>query len=256
MVLVKEFIKDSLKIKIYDSRKSMGQEAARDVAVLIEHLLLEKQEINMVFAAAPSQDEFLAAMVSDRQIEWNRINAFHMDEYIGIDQDAPQAFGNYLRNRLFGKVGFKTVHYLNSCTDDSDAECRRYSDLLKQFPTDIVCMGVGENGHIAFNDPHAARFYESNTVKVVELDGLCRMQQVNDKCFSNLELVPKFALTLTIPALLSGKYIFCMVPGGTKAKAMENMIKRPVNESCPASILRTHKSSVLYLDTISASLIY
>ena len=149
---------DKLKVKVYSSRDEMGKGAAADVTNKIKELLAEKDEINMLFAAAPSQNEFIASLLADKDIDWTKINAFHMDEYIGLSDDAPQRFGNFLKERIFSKVPFKSVHYINGGAKDVDAECERYTQLLKQNPIDIVCMGIGENGHIAFNDPHVAFF--------------------------------------------------------------------------------------------------
>jgi glucosamine-6-phosphate deaminase len=252
---MKKMMKERLTVKVYDTRQSMGQAAAREVSAKIRELLSQKEEVNMIFAAAPSQNEFLACLAADREIDWSRINAFHMDEYIGLEPEASQGFGNFLRDRLFGKVPLKSVHYLNGNAGDVQAECRRYSELLKAGPTDIVCMGIGENGHIAFNDPHVAKFNDAEMVKVVELDVKCRQQQVNDGCFKTLGEVPQSALTLTVSALFQCDCIYCMVPGKTKAEAVYNTITGEVTEKCPASILQTHKNAVLYIDSDSGRLV-
>lgn len=251
MSIIKEMNSDKLKVKIYDSRKSMGEEAAREASDKIIELLSKKSEVNIIFAAAPSQNEFLASLVANDKVEWNRVNAFHMDEYIGLDKSAPQGFGNFLEEKIFGRLQFKSVNYLDGNAADIEAECQRYAELLRKFPTDIVCMGIGENGHIAFNDPHVAFFKDDKFVKVVELDEKCRNQQVNDGCFDSLEKVPTHALTLTIPALTAGKYIFCIVPGKTKTEAVTRTVRGKVEEACPASILREHDNAVLYVDTDS-----
>lgn len=255
MSIIKEMKSDKLKIKIFDSRKSMGKAAAGEAAVKIKELLALKEEINIIFAAAPSQNEFLEELTADKGIDWGRINAFHMDEYIGLGAAAPQGFGNFLRDRIFGKVSFKSVNYIDGNAPDIGKECERYSKLLKLYPADIVCMGIGENGHIAFVDPHVARFDDDKLIKVVDLDEKCRNQQVHDGCFDRIEMVPKSALTLTIPALMAPGYVFCMVPAKTKAEAVFNTVNGKITESCPASILRTHDNAILYLDTDSASMI-
>jgi len=255
MGLVKEFKADKLTVKIFDSRDSMGQTAADEVRAKIKELLSQKDEISMIFAAAPSQNEFLAALVADKEIDWERVNAFHMDEYIGLDEDAPQRFGNFLKDRIFGKVNFKSVNYLDGNAADPEEECRRYSELLQSNTIDVVCMGIGENGHIAFNDPHVAFFDDPKLVKVVELDEKCRTQQVNDGCFETIDEVPTHALTLTIPALMLGENLFCMVPAKTKAEAVKNTVTGEIEEACPASILRTRENAILYLDQDSSSLL-
>jgi len=231
-----ELVKDELKIKIFDTRERMGRAAADDVAFCIKKLLAQKECINMIFAAAPSQNDFLEALIDDKTIEWEHINAFHMDEYIGLESNALQGFGNFLKERIFDKVPFK-------------------SKLLDSYPADIVCLGIGENGHIAFNDPHVARFNDSERVKIVSLDNKCRMQQVHDGCFSTLERVPMSAFTLTIPALIAAKYMFCIVPSKTKNIAVFNTINGPISESCPASILRKKENAILYLDSDSSELL-
>lgn len=249
---MKTIQKDNLTVKIYDTRALMGQGAAADIHDCIVKLLKEKDEINMIFAAAPSQNETLASLLTYTDIEWNRINAFHMDEYIGLPADAPQRFGNYLRDHIFAHAPFKSVNYID-CSSTKEAECARYTELLKKFPTDIVCMGIGENGHIAFNDPHVALFDDPKSVKVVSLDEMCRQQQVNDKCFETIEQVPTHALTLTIPTLMRPEWVFCIVPYTGKANAVKATVEGEICEKCPASILRTKEKSCLYLDAASAS---
>lgn len=251
--MIKEFTVDKLTVKKASSRLLMGKTAGDDIANKMIELLGEKNDINVIFAAAPSQNEMLARLVSRNDVEWNRVRAFHMDEYIGLEKDAPQGFGNFLKEHIFDKLPFKSVDYLNGQTTDVEAECARYSKLLREFPVDIVCLGIGENGHIAFNDPAFAQFSDNKLVKRVELDNICRNQQVNDGCFKNISEVPTHALTLTIPALTKGKYMFCTVPAKTKAHAVSEMIYGAVTEKCPASILRTHDNAIMYIDPDSAS---
>lgn len=244
--------KDKLEVKIYETRDKMGIGAADDVAAAIKELLAEKDEINMIFAAAPSQNDMLLHLCEKTDIEWERINAFHMDEYIGLDPDAPQCFSNFLKRGIFDLKPFKSVNLINPGAEDAQAEADRYAKLLTENPVDIVCMGIGENGHIAFNDPHVADFNDKEVVKIVELDDVCRMQQVNDGCFEKLDDVPKCALTLTIPTLVSPKYNFCVVPASTKADAVKNTVLGEISEKCPASILRTKDNAVLYCDADSS----
>ena len=252
---MKTLQKDLLTVNIYESRTEMGQAAAKDIKAKILELLKTKETINMIFAAAPSQNEVLYALATDREIPWNRVNAFHMDEYIGLPADAPQGFGNFLREHIFGLADFKSVSYIDISATDADAECARYSELLKKNPTDIVVMGIGENGHIAFNDPPVADFNDKKMVKPVVLDEICRNQQVNDGCFAKLDDVPKMAITLTVPTLFAGDYLFCIVPAPTKAKAVKATICGEIGEACPATVLRRHQNAVLYLDGDSSSLL-
>ena len=233
----------------------MGRSAACDIKAAILALLEKKETINMIFAAAPSQNEVLANLANDKEIPWERVNAFHMDEYIGLDKDAPQGFGNFLRDHIFGIAPFKSVNYIRIDAPDAEEECRRYSELLKANPVDIVVLGIGENGHIAFNDPPFADFNDTKLVKSVKLDEVCRNQQVNDGCFATIDDVPTHALTLTVPALMSGKELYCIVPAPTKAKAVYETLMGEITPLCPASVLRTHKCATLYLDGDSSSLI-
>lgn len=243
-----------LPVRIYDTRRNMGEAAAADVAACIRELLAVKQEIYMIFAAAPSQNEFLAALAATPGIEWNRIHALHMDEYVGLPADAPQGFGNFLRAAIFGQVPFASVDYIGT-ESDPDETCRRYAALLQGIQVDIVCMGIGENGHIAFNDPPVADFNDPLTIKKVALDETCRLQQVHDGCFARIEEVPRYAVTLTVPTMFHARYIFCIVPAPTKANAVRATVCGPVSEQCPASILRTHEHAILYTDSDSAALL-
>ena len=247
--------KDLLNVNIYETREEMGNAAASDIKARILSLLEIKESINMIFAAAPSQNEVLLALATDKEIPWNRVNAFHMDEYIGLSADAPQGFGNFLKDHIFGLADFKSVSYIDITAEDAEMECDRYASLLAKYPTDIVVMGIGENGHIAFNDPPVADFNDKKAVKPVELDEICRNQQVNDGCFAKIDDVPKAAITLTVPTLFAGDYLFCIVPAKTKAKAVKATLCDDINEKCPATVLRRHKSAILYLDSDSSSLL-
>ena len=252
---MKSYNVDKLTVKIYKDRPEMGKSAACEIGAKIKELLSSKPEINMIFAAAPSQSEVLASLVADKSIEWSRVNAYHMDEYIGLDKEAPQGFGNFLKAHIFGKVPFKSVNYIDITATDPDAEAERYGKLLDENPTDIVVMGIGENGHIAFNDPPVADFKDTKTVKPVKLDEICRQQQVNDGCFATINDVPTHALTLTVPTLTRAPYLFCIVPAATKAWAVRETLNGSIDEHCPASVLRTHDNAILYIETESAKLL-
>lgn len=253
---MKTFNKDKLKVKIMENRTEMGKVAAEDIYNTIKHLLSEKQEINMIFAAAPSQNDVLESLIAYSDIEWGRINAFHMDEYIGLGENLrDRSFSTYLTEHIFGKVPFKSINLINSTATDAKAECERYTKVLNSNPTDIVVMGIGENGHIAFNDPWVAKFDDEQVVKVVDLDEVCRQQQVNDGCFESIDLVPKQAMTLTCPTLTRAPHLFCIVPAKTKAQAVYNTINGEISEDCPATILRKQNDATLYLDGDSSALI-
>lgn len=251
---MKQFHVDKLAVKIMPDRSRMGQVAANEIVAAIKNLLAEKAEINMIFAAAPSQNDVLKALV-ESDVEWNRVNAFHMDEYIGLDKAAPQGFGNFLVEHIFGKAPFKSVNLIDCEAKDPEAECARYERLLAENPVDIIVLGIGENGHIAFNDPWVADFQDSRMVKTVLLDEVCRQQQVNDGCFEYLDQVPQKAITLTCPVFIHAPKLFCIVPAITKAQAVKRTLQGAINEECPATVLREHDSAVLYLDADSASLL-
>ena len=247
MMTMQEFTKGRLTIRRFTDRRTMGIAAAQAIAQCIRENLGQKDHLNMIFAAAPSQNEMLTALVG-QTLDWRRVNAFHMDEYVGLPVGATQLFRHYLNEHLFSLVPFRRVHYIDGNAPDMKAECARYTDLLRKHPPDIVCMGIGENGHIAFNDPHVADFADPQQVKVVELDEVCRQQQVNDGCFEDITRVPVRALTLTIPALMSGRDVFCVVPGKKKAGAVHNTINEGVDHKFPSTILRKHPKAVLFVD--------
>lgn len=252
--MLKKIQADKLEVIVLENRASLGQTAAKMVSGKIKQLLLTKPVVNMVFAAAPSQNEFLDALVNDGSIEWRKINAFHMDEYLGLPPSARQLFSCFLKERLFEQVHFASVNYIDGSLADYKTECARYARLLQNNPVDIVCMGIGENTHIAFNDPHVANFVDPEVIKRVQLDHACRQQQVNDGCFETLDAVPEYALTLTIPALVGASCIFCMVPGANKAEAVKYTLQEPVSERYPSTILKTHSNAILFVDADSFSL--
>ncbi|MDD4011995.1 MAG: glucosamine-6-phosphate deaminase [Sphaerochaetaceae bacterium] len=255
MPLLKEFAKDQLQVRIFDTRKAMGDCAGQEIAQCLRELLKEKKTVNVMFAAAPSQNETLAALIDAKGIDWARINAFHMDEYVGISPSHSASFCNFLNRAIFTKKPFASVNLINASAPDKDAEARRYAGLLESHKLDVCILGIGENGHIAFNDPSVADFNDPKGVKIVKLEEVCRMQQVHDKCFSSLEEVPQYAYTVTIPALLKASHMFCSAPAATKAQAAKAMLEGSISESCPASVLRRHSDARLYLDKDSGALV-
>lgn len=248
MAILKEFNCDKLNVRVFDSRKAMGDCAGEEAAACIKKLLSEKDFINVMFAAAPSQNETLARIVADPDIDWSRVNAFHMDEYVGLDDAHPAGFRNFLKRAIFDLKPFKSVNLLNGNADDVEQEAVRYGNLLKENPLDVCILGVGENGHIAFNDPPVADFADPVFVKVVELEHRCRVQQVNDGCFEKLEQVPTHALSVTIPGLCAAKHMFCSVPALTKAEAIYHVVNDEISTKCPATILRLQDDAYLYTD--------
>lgn len=248
---MREFIKDKLTVRIFESRKQMGEAVATAVAECINQLLKKQPFVNIIFGAAPSQNEFFEALLT-KDIDWAGVNAFHMDEYVNLAADAPQGFGNFLKERLFDLAPFNTVNYIDGNVKDYEAECLRYATLLKKLKTDIVCLGIGENTHLAFNDPHVADENDPYLVKRVDLDEACRTQQVNDGCFKHIDEVPTHALTLTLPALLKAPYAFCTVPGEKKARAVYHTLTTEISDNFPSTLLRKHKNAILFLDEQSS----
>ncbi|WP_270087789.1 glucosamine-6-phosphate deaminase [Sphingobacterium sp. SYP-B4668] len=245
---------DLLNLSVSTSRTQMGAAAAADVAARIVQLLEKQEEVSVIFAAAPSQLELYRALI-DTDVDWSRVNAFHMDEYVGLSEDSPQSFRRYLKEHFFDMLPFRSVHLLRGEADDATEECIRYGQLLEEYSPDLVCLGIGENCHLAFNDPPVANFKDPVKVKRVSLDDTCRQQQVNDGCFPSFDAVPAEALTLTIPTLFEIPYLYCVVPGPSKAQAVKWTLEEPVSERFPSTILRKHPNTTLYLDQDSASLI-
>lgn len=236
-----------MQVQVYQSRSEMGEAAGSWVERKILELAGQKNEIRIVFAAAPSQNEFLNYLRNSSKIPWEKVVAFHMDEYLGLVHSQSALFSSFLKAALFDHVPLKQVHLIDG-NNSIEKECERYATLLNEKGIDIVCMGIGENGHIAFNDPPVADFNDTKYVKVVELDEVCRQQQVNDGCFENLTTVPTHAITLTVPALLNAECICCVVPGPKKKEAVHQTLYGPIDETCPASILRGHWNCQLFTD--------
>jgi len=243
-----------LQVFCNETREELGLCAAEQAAEVIGKLLAQKEYVRVIFAAALSQNEFLAGLLASG-VDFSRIIAFHMDEYVGLASDNPASFRSYLKNHIFDLAPFAQVHYLNGAAEDIEAECARYTALLREEPIDIVFMGIGENGHIAFNDPGEADFDDPCWVKRVKLDDVCRMQQVHDGCFPNLDAVPQYAMTLTVPMLKSANHHFCMVPSALKAQAVRRTLHEQIDPACPATIIRLCKDMRLYLDKDSAQLL-
>lgn len=210
-------------------------------------------DIRMLIAAAPSQDEFLDVLTGIESNPWSSLTAFHMDEYLDLPPEAPELLGSYLREHLFDKVAFRRVYFIDPIPADASTGGASYGQLLEQVPIEIACLGIGENGHLAFNDPPVADFEDSETVKIVELDERCRQQQVNDSCFETIVKVPKQAITLTVPALMAAASLFVIVPGPTKTEVVFRTLQGPIETACPASVLRRHKNARLFLDIDSAA---
>ena len=230
---------DNLTIRSFPDRREMGRAAARDIADELRRRLARQQSARLIFAAAPSQSDVLAALVSEPGIDWARVTAFHMDEYIGLPEGAPESFADWLDAHVFSKVPLAAVHRIVPGADPTGI-ADAYAALLAEAPIDMVLLGIGVNGHIAFNDPPVADFNDPLDVKIVELDLECRQQQVDDDCFATLADVPLRAITLTVPRLLRAERLFCVVPARAKRAAVDAALNGPISTACPASILRRH----------------
>jgi glucosamine-6-phosphate deaminase len=250
--LEKNFRADQLNVYVYESRPKMGQAAAAVIAAEIRRAIEERGRAVVILASAPSQNEFLANLAEAPDIDWSRVTAFHLDEYLGMDDHAPQSFRKFLIDRLVNKVPLGQFHGLRGDAPDGAAEAKRYAKLLEENPPDFAILGIGENGHLAFIDPPFCDFNDPEAVKVVELDEVCRNQQVHDGAFTAIDEVPQHALSLTIPTLMAAPKLFAIAPGPAKRHAIKRTIEKPVSTSCPASILRTHKDAHLFIDVVAA----
>ncbi len=250
-----QFAIDLVQIQVHQSRFATGEAAGEAVAAALRSALDKKPEVTVIFAAAPSQVEMLQVLANKKDIAWNRVIAFHLDEYVGLPNGASQSFGVFLREHLFDIVNPKVVHYIQPNAPYPDEESRRYSDILRQHLIDIACIGIGDNAHIAFNDPHVADFEDPEFVKVVDLSSESRQQQVNNHCFATLDEVPQNAITVTVPTIFGSKQIFCVVSSASKAKAVRDSFVGPISPEYPASILRRHPNANVFLDDEAARLL-
>lgn len=242
---------DNLRVEVYADEAAMGAAAAEFVASKLATVIQERGNTNLILATGTSQFSFLEEL-KKHDLAWSKITVFHLDEYIGISDKHPASFRKYLKERILDEVKPEKVYLINADVDELEAEMEVYESLLKFHPVDVACIGIGENGHIAFNDPPVADFNDPRRVKRVELDEACRLQQLGEGWFPTLEDVPKYAVSLTIPAIMNCKTISCVVPGLRKAKAVQDTLYGEITTACPASILRNHRDVVLFLDRDSA----
>jgi glucosamine-6-phosphate deaminase len=245
---------DLLRWEVYEDREAMGLAAAQATAKQIQVILGAKGSVNIIFATAPSQNEFLSSLLEMKGLDWSRVNAFHQDEYVGLPEDSPKRFSAYFYAHISDKVPLGRFFTIDGSAEPN-RECRRYRQLLETYPVDICCGGIGENGHIAFNDPHVADFSDPVSVKEVAIDEVCRTQQIHDGCFQTIEEVPKRAITLTVPALMRASSVVVVVPSATKAEAVQKALTVPISPAFPATVYRRHPSAVLYLERASARLL-
>ncbi len=253
---IARFSVESLRVEVHDDRASAGRAAA--VSRAIAQRQREHGRASVIFAAAPSQNEFLAGLVASKGIDWSDVFAFQTDEYFVMAANHPASFRRYLQEHLFRLVGLEAAQQRLIAGEQSERPlktCLAYEEILLAEPADIVCAGIGENGHLAFNDPAVADFLDPVLVKIVRLDSVCRFQQIHDGCFTQIQDVPAHAYTLTIPALLRAPLVSVVVPGPRKANAVLTTLHAPISEACPATVLRRHPGATLYLDRDSARLV-
>lgn len=250
----KSFTKDLLKVRIYETSGEMGQAAAEFVAGKLAATIHKQGSANLILATGASQFGFLDAL-KGKTIEWDKITVFHLDEYKGLSDQHPASFRKYLRERILDIVQPEKVYLINGDAENLAETVGEYERLLATHPIDLACIGIGENGHIAFNDPPVADFDDPHLVKVVELDEACRRQQLGEGWFPTLDDVPKEAVSLTITAIMNCKTISCVVPDERKATAVHNTLFHKISTECPATILRKHPDTVLFLDKSSAKTI-
>ena len=246
---------DLLTCNVYSNRDDMGKAAATYVVSRLAEMLRMKDEVRIVVGSAPSQDEFFDHLTSPenrQKVDWSRIVVFHMDEYIGLADDDSRNFRAYQYSHLLSRVQPKQFHAIRGEASDIDAECQRLTELLSESPIDLVCLGIGENGHLAFNDPPASPD-ETEWVKIVELDQVCRQQQVNDGCFDRIEEVPLQAITLSLRVFKTATVLSGVVPSSSKAGAVQATLEGPVTEMCPATMMRRHPDATLFVDEDAAS---
>jgi glucosamine-6-phosphate deaminase len=252
---LKTFTTDSLPVRVYASQTDLAHDVARIAHAGLKEVLARQESAAVILATGNSQIQFLEALIALGGIDWSRITLFHMDEYLGISADHPASFRRYMKERVESRVQPRTFHYLAGDALLPLDECDRYAKLLQAQPIDLCCLGIGENGHLAFNDPPVANFQDPHPVKLVQLDHACRQQQANEGHFPSVAAVPQYAFTLTIPALCSARRMLCIAPEGRKAKAVRDALRGRISTDCPASWLRNQPHATLFLDTESAALL-
>jgi glucosamine-6-phosphate deaminase len=242
-----------MKLEVHPTRAAAGEAAARAVAEELSRLSQLRKEIGMIFATGASQLATLEALTSIAGLPWNRVLGFHMDEYVGLEENHRASFRRYLREKLTGRVAMREFFEMDGNAKDIVAFGREYMDKLHRADPQICLLGIGENGHLAFNDPHEADFNDPQEIKVVTLDNACKQQQVSEGWFGSVDTVPKEALTLTIPTLFRVPKLIVSVPGSRKAEAIRRTLDEPIATNCPSTLLRTHPDVTVYLDADSAA---
>lgn len=244
-----------MKLFIHADAAQLGRAAAAQTGDLIAAAIRERGEARIVIATGASQFEMLANLVQRKDIDWSRVDCFHLDEYIGIGPDHPASFRRYLRERFVSKVsGLRSFHGVDGDAADPQAECRRLGGILASGPIDVLCLGIGENGHLAFNDP-PADFTTREPYLVVTLDEACRKQQLGEGWFPDLQAVPRQAISMSIGCILSARVLVASVPDERKARAVRDSLEAPISPLHPGTALRKHGQCNLHIDRAAASLV-
>ena len=244
---------DTLRVEVHPDSQSSGRAAAAAASQAICELSQGQDSVSVIFATGASQLDTLGALTNRSDIPWNRIVGFHLDEYVGIDKNHPASFRRYLRENLTTRVPLRDFHEIDGNVLDLDSFCAAYAKKLHESGPQLCLLGIGENGHLAFNDPGEADFKDPRHMKVVSLDSACREQQAAEGWFRSWEEVPDRALTLTIPTIMRVRNLILTVPGERKAEIVRRALYEPISEDCPATILRTHRNAIVFLDAESAS---
>ncbi|NBC66463.1 MAG: glucosamine-6-phosphate deaminase [Bacteroidetes bacterium] len=244
-----------MNIQIFDTKKELGKHSATDAAEKIRSAIQEKSEANIILATGASQFETLGKLVEEPDIDWSKVTMFHLDEYVDLSETHPASFRKYLRERFEQKVPpLKATYYIDGDSGDPEEECRRLNQIISKIDIDVALVGIGENGHLAFNDP-PADFETEKPYIVVELDEACRRQQMGEGWFESIEDVPKQAISMSIKQIMKSKNIICSVPDKRKAEAVRNCMEGEITNLHPASILQAHQHCDVYLDQESASML-
>ena len=253
--LLQAFTVDRLQVQVYPSAAELSQAAAEFVQGQFQAILQQEAQVNAIAATGNSQVQFLEKLTQLPNIDWSRVVFFHLDEYMGISGDHPASFRRYLQQRIADQVPLKQFHYLQGDSLEPVAECDRYAQLLQQQSLHLCFLGLGENGHLAYNEPSVANFTDPYGVKLIKLDAETRQVQVKKGDFPNLMEVPQYAFTLTLPTICRAKTVICLAFGQNKAKAIKALLTEAIHPNCPASILRTHPQAILLLDQSAAAAI-
>lgn len=256
--MLNDFMSNGLRVRIFHNRRELGTCAGHEIALKIRELLGYKNSINIMFASGQSQIETLETLCGEKGIDWGRVNAFMTTEFLGLKEGHAAKCSTFLKNAIFDRKNFRSVNIIDGNAENAQMEAERYETLLQHNRMDICVLGIGENGHLAFNEPdpeNSANFTDENLVKIVALEDTSRLQQVHDTLFNYVNEVPTHAITVTLPVILSAAWIFCPVSGSAKAVAVNRMLNEDISASCPASSLRQHPHANLYSDRFAAGVI-